>query len=174
MKINTNNFIEKPFKPDTWYKIDLLIDWTTRKVGLFVDNVFFIKEDFYSKERDKDLACNCTKEDLNCWDDVGVNTLMLYSLTPGTTSFFRDVRVCEEFCDELFTDPEPMPKAPESNLEAEAPATLEECEEESSVVVTEENPRLKFDEALFKKHFSRASGVQVALATLLTFVYALY
>ena len=27
MKINLNNFIEKPFVADTWYKIDILIDW---------------------------------------------------------------------------------------------------------------------------------------------------
>lgn len=27
MKINTNNFIEKAFVADTWYKLDLLIDW---------------------------------------------------------------------------------------------------------------------------------------------------
>lgn len=154
MKINTNNFIEKPFKPDTWYKIDLLIDWKTRKVALFVDNVFFTKEDFYSKERDKDLACSCDKEDLNCWDKIGVNTLMLYSLTPGTTSFFRDVRVCEDFCDELFIDPESQTKAPEPTIEeAQTTHHPEECKEADSGIVTKENPRLKFDESLFNTKF---------------------
>jgi len=110
MKINTNNFIEKAFTANQWYKIDILIDWSKRKVALFVDNQELLStpnkpEEFYSKDRDKTLECHISENDEKkdeAWDAVGVNTFMMYSLSPGTTSFFRDVRVCEDLCDDLF------------------------------------------------------------------------
>jgi len=49
---------------------------------------------FYSLERDKALKVAQCKE-----EGTTVNTLSLYTLTPGVTSSFRDVRICEGICE---------------------------------------------------------------------------
>ena len=42
------------------------------------------------------------KEETDCNNlDSYVNTLSLYTLTPGVTSSFRDIRICDDLCDPL-------------------------------------------------------------------------
>jgi hypothetical protein len=94
MKMNTNYFFERPFKLEVWYKIDILLDWEKRSSALFVDNEFQILTPFFSANRDKILEC----QDINI---VPVNTVSMYNLTPGSTSHFRDLRVCDEMCSGL-------------------------------------------------------------------------
>jgi hypothetical protein len=36
---------------------------------------------------------------------IPVNTLMIYNLTPGTTTLFRDIRACNDLCPELVLPP---------------------------------------------------------------------
>ena len=69
---------------DTWYRFDLLLDWDKKDVELYVDGVFQRKFDFFQAvDRfwfpDKPEEYN------------GVNSLVLYNLSPGVTSIFADV-----------------------------------------------------------------------------------
>ena len=46
---------------------------------------------------------------LGCTEQVNsVNTLSFYNLSPGTTSQFRDIRVCKDLCPELVFDTVPL------------------------------------------------------------------
>jgi hypothetical protein len=92
MKVNREVFFEMAFEKDVMYKIDMLLDWDSKRVALYVDNDFKKIAEFYSKDRDKKMGC------LNA---NSVNTLSLYNLSPGTTSLFRDIRVCKDLCPEL-------------------------------------------------------------------------
>jgi hypothetical protein len=76
------------------YKIDILLDWKTQRVALFVDNNWKKNASFYSKERDAKMGCTLKHAQV-------VNTVALYNLSPGTTSLFRDLRVCKDLCPEL-------------------------------------------------------------------------
>ena len=58
-------------------------------MAFFIDGEFKTTLDFYTKERDEQMKC---KESF-------VNMLMLYSLTPGSTSAFRELRLCENLCE---------------------------------------------------------------------------
>jgi len=40
MKVNREVFFETSFEADTMYKIDMLLDWQTKRVALYVDNDF--------------------------------------------------------------------------------------------------------------------------------------
>lgn len=96
MKVNLEVFFEMAFEKDVMYKIDMLLDWDTQRVALYVDNEFKTIASFYSKDRDAKMGC--TKAN-------SVNTLSLYNLSPGTTTKFRDIRVCKDLCPELvFSD----------------------------------------------------------------------
>lgn len=59
-------------------------------MALFIDNDFKGVTSFYSAERDTLLS--------NCQADDYVDTLSLYTLTPGVESSFANLRVCEDFC----------------------------------------------------------------------------
>ena len=173
MKINTNNFIEKAFSADQWYKIDILIEWAKdkRKVALFVDNQEMLKaplskpEDFYSKDRDKDLECHMDeKKPEDKWDGVGVNTFMMYSLSPGTTSFFRNIRVCEDLCDDELLPGEEFKEEKETKQN-------EKCEPLEYPKF--EGGRLNYSSTMYEKVFKQAvmidlsvAGLVLALATM--------
>ena len=57
-------------------------------VALFLDGRYELMTEFYTKARDDQILC----------EERFVNSLMLYSLTPGVTSSFRDVRLCTGVC----------------------------------------------------------------------------
>ena len=63
-----------PYQSDTWYKIDILLDWDLKSAAIFIDGIFIHKVAFYSLDRD--ILMNC--------DEAFVNTIMLYNLATGT------------------------------------------------------------------------------------------
>ena len=86
IKLNRANYMDFKYKPDKWYKIDVLLDWTKKETAIFVDGVFLERVDFYTNEL---ISC----------DEAFVDTLMLYSLTPDTKSAFKDIRLCTDLCE---------------------------------------------------------------------------
>ena len=76
------------YEADQWYRFDFILDWENQEVAFFIDGVYKTKLSFYTKERDAQKAC----------EETFVNMLMLYTLTPGSTAAFRDVRLCEDLC----------------------------------------------------------------------------
>ena len=89
VKINRQYFVDIKYESNRWYQIDILLDWNAKEVAYFLDGQFKLKTAFYSHERDKLLEC----------DSSFVNKLSLYTLSPGVTSTFKDVKVCKELCD---------------------------------------------------------------------------
>ena len=86
IKLNRANYMDYKYTKDKWYKIDVLLDWEAKETAIFVDGVFLQKVAFYSEE-----LIDCQER----W----VDTLMLYSLTPGTRSAFKDIRLCTGLCE---------------------------------------------------------------------------
>ena len=66
----------------------MLLDWDNEAVALFVNGEYKTRTGFFSSERDEMLGC----------DETFVNALMLYTLTSGMQSSFKDVRLCTELC----------------------------------------------------------------------------
>lgn len=81
------------YNANQWYQMDILLDWNESQIAFFIDGKFQLLTPFYSLERDKALKVAQCEDEGN-----SVNTLSLYTLTPGVTSSFRGVRVCEDFC----------------------------------------------------------------------------
>ena len=77
-----------PYDANTWYKIDILMDWDSEHAAFFIDGEYMANTLFFSQERDKQKKC----------DKSFANALMLYTLTPGETSAFKDIRMCNELC----------------------------------------------------------------------------
>ena len=99
VKLNKANFMDKEFQIETWFKFDILLDWYKKEVAIFMDGTFIQTTPFFSLDRDTMLDCNGEGEDAelkNKW--AFVNTLMLYNLTPGTRTAFRDIRLCTDLC----------------------------------------------------------------------------
>lgn len=69
------------------------------KVALFINDDFKGVASFYSKERDSFL--DCSKTDY-------VDTLSLYTLTPGVQSSFADIRICENLCPSFSASGKPL------------------------------------------------------------------
>ena len=59
-------------------------------------------QQFYSLERDQQMAC----------EETYVNMLQLYTLTPGSISAFRDIRLCNEMCPPLSKNMGPLSVEP--------------------------------------------------------------
>ena len=47
----------KRYEAETWYKFDVLLDWESRKVALFIDGMYMEQLPFYSQERDDQMKC---------------------------------------------------------------------------------------------------------------------
>ena len=76
-------------------RADVILDWDeedslhlSSNVAIFINGTYVQQTHFYSKDRDIMLKC----------DEHFVNTLALYNLTPGTTSSFKDIRLCTDLC----------------------------------------------------------------------------
>ena len=88
MKLNKANYMDYKYEIETWYKFDILLDWDLGEVAIFINGIYIKKTDFYSKDRDALMEC----------DKTFVNTLMLYNLTPGTITKYKDIRLCTDLC----------------------------------------------------------------------------
>merc|ERR1712060_420611 len=92
MKCNQANYMDQPYEADKWYKFDILLDWDEdkidSKVAVFINGTYAQNTPFYSIDRDSLVNC----------DEAFVNTIMLYNLTPGSTSAFKDIRLCTDLC----------------------------------------------------------------------------
>ena len=98
-KINIKQFVDVKYEANRWYQLDILLDWDESNVALFIDGKYQLVTPFYSLERDKALKVAQCKEEGN-----SVNTLSLYTLTPGVTSSFRDLRICKGLCNDFYTE----------------------------------------------------------------------
>lgn len=79
----------RKFKKDIWYTINLIIDYDTQQVSIYVTEgngtpTPETSETFFTKRVTK------LKE---------VNALSIYGLTPGNTSRFRNFKMCESICE---------------------------------------------------------------------------
>lgn len=64
-----------------WTQIDALIKWDKKKIAVFINQNFTEETSlFYSEATQAD-------------------TLLLYSLRPGSISYFRNVKLCSELCE---------------------------------------------------------------------------
>lgn len=88
MKLNVESMILKT-EANRWYSIDLIINWDLQWVTMYVDQEaqsaqpFFIMRNTHAKD---------------------ANALSIYTLTPGATSLFRNIMVCDVACNLIGTD----------------------------------------------------------------------
>lgn len=61
--------------------MDLILNWDDQEVRIYLNDTFKGTSSFYHP------------------DVPDVDTLMLYNLKPGTTSFWRGLQVCENQCE---------------------------------------------------------------------------
>lgn len=88
MKFNLHSYSKRSYEADRWYKIDALLDWSDETAAFFVDGEYVANTIFYSQERDLQKSC----------DQRFINAILLYSLTPGMTSTFKEIRLCTDLC----------------------------------------------------------------------------
>ena len=70
---------------NTWYKIDLILSWKNNFTSMYIDDEYATSADFYhGKER-----FHISKGIMP--DYNGANSLLLYTLSPGTSSTFKKV-----------------------------------------------------------------------------------
>lgn len=94
------------YKSHQWYEVDILINWgplaiektqaeedskKRQYVQIFVDGEYLGTEPFFHSERIG--ASNSRANEIN-----STNALILYGLSPGTYSRFKDVKLCIERC----------------------------------------------------------------------------
>ncbi len=82
-KLNLVSMVNK-FKNGTWYKVDLLIDWNTQAVTIYVDNKQLASDKFFTNGKTKIKTAN---------------SLVLYNLTPGGRCRVKSLMVCPDRCD---------------------------------------------------------------------------
>lgn len=88
IKVNLLSFTQLEFKPEKWYKVDLLLDWDSQNVAIFLDGKFRHSLKFYSWERDQEKQCL----------ESSINALLLYTLSPGVKSTVKELRLCDDLC----------------------------------------------------------------------------
>ena len=79
-------------KSDKWYKIDLILDWTLNKTALYIDNEYQTTAAFF---HGKDKFWETTDSDP---EYTPVNGVVIYTLSPGARSDFKDLRICKDKC----------------------------------------------------------------------------
>lgn len=82
LKLNVESMI-MPYFADQWYTIDLIIDWSEQQVSIYVNDNGLSKQPFFL---------------LRAMTFENANALSLYGLSPGSTSKFRNLQVCEHTC----------------------------------------------------------------------------
>ena len=103
------------YVPDQWYRIDVLFDWSATKAAFFVDGAYAATTMFYSFERDEQKSC----------DKTFINALMLYTLSPGETSTFKEIRLCPDLCPGTQEGDFPLHKPLTGSDDSSDPAALE-------------------------------------------------
>lgn len=87
------NMVDK-FKKNTWYKIDLILNWKNNKVSIYVNGVgksaattgFFIDEKKKTAKTEKKVM-------------LKANAISIYGLSPDGDSKFSGIRMCNDICD---------------------------------------------------------------------------
>ncbi|CAD8151828.1 unnamed protein product [Paramecium pentaurelia] len=64
-----------------WTQADILLNWDTQEVLVFMNESYMGSTSFYHQEVTK------------------VNEVMLYNLKPNTTSWWKNIKICKERCD---------------------------------------------------------------------------
>lgn len=90
LKLNTESMVMK-FAAETWYTIDLLIDWEEQQViirsqvtgNTDPEQTFKTRQPFFTKRKQRIESAN------------GIS---IYGLTPGSVSRFKDIKVCTDYC----------------------------------------------------------------------------
>ena len=71
------------FENDTWYQVDLLLDWPNQAVTVYIDEQLMASDKFFTN----------SKTTINT-----MNTIILYNLAPGTTCSIKNVQICDDRC----------------------------------------------------------------------------
>ncbi|KRX07554.1 Cyclic nucleotide-binding protein [Pseudocohnilembus persalinus] len=72
---------EKSTTDVKWTQCDVLLDWDKQSVDIFIDETYKGQGEFYHSEVSK------------------VDKLQMYNLKPGTVSYFKNLEVCDEKCE---------------------------------------------------------------------------
>lgn len=73
----------KPTVTGYWMVLDLLINWDTQQVSIYIDNVAIGAQPFF-------LMRALTAD--------SANALSIYGLTPGGVSRFKNLQMCDDVC----------------------------------------------------------------------------
>jgi hypothetical protein len=68
------------YEAGKWYTFDLIIDWEEQRVSIYIDGEAYSAQPFF-------LLRTLTADN--------ANALAIYGLSPGSTSKFRNMQVCE-------------------------------------------------------------------------------
>lgn len=74
-KLNLVSMVTK-FTNDTWYQIDLLVNWAGKSVTVYVDGHQYASDYFFTNKKT---------------DIKTANTIVLYNLTPGSTCQIKNL-----------------------------------------------------------------------------------
>ena len=85
-KLNLVSMVNK-FKNATWYKVDLIIDWNTQAVTVYVDNKQLASDKFFTNGKTTIKSAN---------------SLVLYNLTPGGRCRIKSLMACPDRCDSKY------------------------------------------------------------------------
>ena len=98
IKVNyiIDDFLDLRQVKDRWYKFDFLFDWENFKTDFFVDNTFRWSSPFHHGEDKYAVGQGQTPT------FKGVDSLVLYTLSPEGISEFMDLKLCKERCQEEF------------------------------------------------------------------------
>lgn len=86
-KLNLVSMVNK-FKNGTWYKVDLLIDWNTQSVTIYIDNKQLASDKFFTNSKTTIKTAN---------------SIVLYNLTPGGKCRVKSLMVCPDRCDSKYS-----------------------------------------------------------------------
>lgn len=82
MKLNTQNMLKK-YEGDSWYRVDLILNFDEQRVSAYVNEKPLKSSSFFTQRKDK---------------LVSGNALSLYGLSPGSVSYFKNIRMCNTVC----------------------------------------------------------------------------
>lgn len=77
----------KKFVAGTWYNVDLLIDWESQAVTVYVNNTQLASDKFFTNSKTTITSAN---------------SIVLYNLTPGGHCRVKKMMVCQERCDSKY------------------------------------------------------------------------
>jgi hypothetical protein len=87
-----SQYIKTRQKDKEWMKVDMILDWNLNRTALYINETYQITMEFY---HGTDKFVEGTELDAGY---NYANTLVLYTLSPGATSYFKDLKVCTEKC----------------------------------------------------------------------------